>query len=98
MAQKKSKTTDVTKMNFEQAVAMLREIVEKVEAGEIGLEESIQQYECGCELIQHCRGILNRAEQRIETLGKNLDGTLEAKPAPPDLQPDQGQDDTTNEI
>jgi exodeoxyribonuclease VII small subunit len=86
MAKTTLKTGDVERLNFEQAVQKLREIVEKVEAGQVGLEESIRQYELGCKLIRHCREILNRAEQRIETLSRNLDGTLDVEPASTDLQ------------
>jgi len=82
MAEKKSKPINIDEMTFEQALAALREIVEKVESGEVALEESIQQYELGCKLIQHCRKILDRAERRIEVLSKNLEGQLEAAPAP----------------
>ena len=82
MAEKKAKEMNIDELTFEQALGKLRQIVEKVEAGEVALEESIQQYELGCKLIQHCRKILDRAERRIEVLSKNLEGTLEAAPAP----------------
>jgi len=58
------------KQTFEQALAQLEEIVEKVEQGEIGLEESIEKYAQGMQLIKHCRGILDQAEKRIETINK----------------------------
>ena len=89
MAEKKQKSIAVEKLTFEQAVGKLREIVEKVEGGEIGLEDSINQYDVGCKLIQHCRQILDNAERRVETLTKNLEGKLEAKPADDNLQADQ---------
>ena len=58
------------KQTFEQALADLEKIVEKVEQGEIGLEESIEQYAQGMQLIKHCRTILDQAEKRIETIHK----------------------------
>jgi len=58
------------KQTFEQALAELEKIVEKVEQGEIGLEESIEKYAQGMQLIKHCRGILDQAEKRIETIQK----------------------------
>jgi len=85
MAEKKSKPVDVEKLTFEEAMEQLEQIVAKVEAGETGLEESIGQYEVGCRLIRHCRRILEQAEQRIEVLGKGLDGEVEARPAGADL-------------
>jgi len=58
------------KQTFEQALTELEKIVEKVEQGEIGLEESIDKYAQGMQLIKHCRDILNQAEKRIETINK----------------------------
>ncbi len=89
MGEKKSRNVSIDKLSFEQAVDRLRQIVEKVETGQVGLEESIQQYELGCKLIEHCRTILDRAEHRIEVLTKNLEGTLESRPAPQELKGDQ---------
>jgi len=86
MAERKPKQPNIDKLTFEQAVQKLRDIVEKVEAGQIGLEEAIRQYEQGGKLIQRCRKILDQAEQRIEILTKNLEGDLEARPADDDLQ------------
>ncbi len=58
------------KQTFEQALAQLEGIVEKVEQGEIGLEESIEKYAQGMQLIKYCRDILDQAEKRIETIQK----------------------------
>ncbi len=55
-------------MNFESAMAALEEIVERIEAGTIGLEESVKQYEAGVKLVERCKLILGQAEQRIEEL------------------------------
>ena len=53
---------------FEQAMAELEKIVTDVEQGKISLEDSIEKYENGMKLIQHCRAILEQAEKRIETI------------------------------
>jgi exodeoxyribonuclease VII small subunit len=53
---------------FEQAVKDLKQIVDKIEDGQIPLEESIAQYEKGMALIQHCRTVLQQAEKRIEKI------------------------------
>lgn len=60
-----------TKQSFEQALTKLEKIVENVEQGQIGLEESIEQYAQGMQLIKHCRDILDQAEKRIETIQKD---------------------------
>ena len=54
--------------SFEEALKELEALADRIERGEIGLEESIKQYEQGMKLVAHCRAILTRAEQRIEML------------------------------
>ena len=57
-------------LSFEQAVERLEEIVRQVEQGEIGLEQSIQEYERGMLLIKRCKDVLAHAEQRVEELSR----------------------------
>ena len=56
------------KITFEHAMAELEKIVTDVEQGKISLEDSIDKYENGMKIIQHCRAILEQAEKRIETI------------------------------
>jgi exodeoxyribonuclease VII small subunit len=74
--------------SFEDALSELERILADIEAGEIGLEESLAKYERGNFLIQHCRGILGAAEKQIEVIGKVPGGSstgeasaLESSPA-----------------
>jgi len=69
MPEKKNKS-DVSKLNFEDSIKRLKEIVEQIEQGEIPLQDSLEQYEQGMALIKHCRGILQQAEKRIEKISK----------------------------
>ena len=72
MAEKKQNNS-IEKMNFEQAIKELTEIVGKIEMGQIPLQESIEQYEKGMTLIKHCREILLKAEKRIEKISQTED-------------------------
>lgn len=56
------------KMSFEQATEELDRIVERIESGEIGLQDSLKQRKRGDELIQRCRAILDQAEQELKTI------------------------------
>ena len=58
-------SADLKKLSFEQAIEALTEIVEKIETGQVPLQESLEQYEKGMELIGLCRRILKDAEKRI---------------------------------
>ncbi len=69
MTERKQKD-DVARLTFEQAIGQLKEIVNKIEQGEIPLQDSLEQYEKGMALIKHCRGILQKAEKRIEKISK----------------------------
>jgi exodeoxyribonuclease VII small subunit len=69
MAEKKE-NNDISKLSFEQAIKKLTDIVSKIEDGQISLEQSLIQYEQGMELIKHCRGILQKAEKKIEEISK----------------------------
>ncbi len=53
-------------MSFEAAVEELESIVERIEQGEIGLEEALSQRKRGDALIKRCRRILDTAEQELK--------------------------------
>lgn len=65
------------KLTFEEALQKLEDIVAAIESGEVPLEESIEKYAEGTRLVKHCRGILDRAEKKIQLLAKGDGETLE---------------------
>ena len=65
------KTEETT---FEQALTSLEKIVERLEKGELALEESLKLYEEGIRLSRLCHGKLEEAEGKIETLLKDAKG------------------------
>ncbi len=64
---------DIAAMSFEGAMKELEQIVDQLEKGAIGLEDSIALYARGEALKTHCNELLQKAEQRVEkiTLGAN---------------------------
>ena len=66
-------STDTQSLTFEQALAEVESIIERIEAGEIGLEDALAQYERGVALANHCRGKLDRAQQKVEDLTRRLE-------------------------
>ncbi|MFT3685171.1 MAG: exodeoxyribonuclease VII small subunit [Phycisphaerales bacterium] len=62
------------KTSFETAQQELEALIEKIEGGEIGLEESMQAYERGLALLQHCKSILDQAEQKFTDLTEKVKG------------------------
>jgi exodeoxyribonuclease VII small subunit len=67
---KNEKKNDIDKMSFEEAIKELTDIVGKIERGQIPLQDSLEQYEKGMALIKHCKGILEKAEKRIEKISE----------------------------
>jgi exodeoxyribonuclease VII small subunit len=67
---KNEKKNDIGKMSFEEAIKELTDIVGKIEQGKIPLQDNLAQYEKGMALIKHCKGILEKAEKRIEKISK----------------------------
>ncbi len=53
---------------FETALAELEKLVEKMERGDVSLEESLRMFERGVELARHCQTALRDAESKIQIL------------------------------
>jgi exodeoxyribonuclease VII small subunit len=70
-------------LTFEQAMAQLEAIVERVESGQIGLEQALAEYERGVALVKRCRDVLQRAELKVEELSA-LVTPSEQEPEPED--------------
>lgn len=54
--------------NFEAALAELDLLVEKMESGQLLLEESLSAYQRGAELLKFCEGVLKDVEQKVKVL------------------------------
>lgn len=80
---------------YEQAVEELEAIIERIESGEIGLEESLAEYERGTHLIRRCRAVLDRAEQKIMELDAKASAAAadEARKAEDPEEPCDDEDD-----
>jgi exodeoxyribonuclease VII small subunit len=61
-------------MKFEAALAELEQIVATMEGGRLPLEESLDAYRRGTELLKHCQQQLGAAEHNIRALEN---GTLQ---------------------
>jgi exodeoxyribonuclease VII small subunit len=77
--------------SFEKALAELESIVEKMEAGEASLDESLALFEKGVKLAKFLREELGKAEKKIEILLKDAEGKVTGEPF--DL-PDEEDTDT----
>ena len=57
--------------DFEKALVELEQLVEKMEQGELGLEESLKHFERGIALTRACQKALTEAEQKVQILLDN---------------------------
>ena len=62
---------EIYRMTFEEALAKLSTIIEKMEAEEPSLEESLRHFEEGIKLTHHCRKLLTEAEHKVEIILQN---------------------------
>ena len=76
-----SEKLPVGELSFEDALKELETIVEKLEGGEVPLEESIQIYERGAELKAHCQKKLKTPQLKVEQIVLNQDGEARAEPS-----------------
>jgi exodeoxyribonuclease VII small subunit len=70
----------VPEFDFESALKELEGIVERMEKGELGLEEALKQFERGIELTRGCQKALTDAEQKVRILLDREGGEPETLP------------------
>lgn len=65
---------------FEEALEELEKVVERLESGELSLEDSLAAFEEGVKLVRYCNQKLTEVEKKIELLVKDKEGKLQLKP------------------
>ena len=65
---------------FEECLGELEGIVEKLESGDMALEESLDLFERGVAITKDCRDRLKTAERRIEIAREDAEGRLTVEP------------------
>lgn len=71
------------KPGFDQVLDRLRQIVGRLEQGNLPLEQALQAFEEGVQLSRAGSAILDAAELRVEALVRGEDGSEQRKPIPP---------------
>jgi exodeoxyribonuclease VII small subunit len=67
---------DAGEKRFEDALGDLEAIVARLESGELPLEEALGAFEQGIALVRVLNDKLTRAEQRVEVLTRDAEGSL----------------------
>lgn len=55
-------------VDFEQSLGDLQKLVERLESGELSLEDSLTAFEQGVALTRDCQQALGQAEQKVQLL------------------------------
>lgn len=74
---------------FEEALQELEEIVNRLEQGDLPLEDALQFFEKGVKLSRYCHTKLDEAQKRVEILLKDEGGKMTAQP----FEPAEGGED-----
>ena len=79
-----SKKDELSLGQLEKTLGDLEALVEKLEAGELPLNQALKEFERGIKLTKQCQSALKDAEQKIEIL---LGGDDEPVPFDPEKEP-----------
>ena len=62
--------SEISQLRFEEALSLLEGVVAAVESGSLPLDQAIGSYERGTQLVQHLRGLLSGAEEKLRMLNE----------------------------
>lgn len=74
----------MAKKKFEEALQELETVVQRLEDGNLSLDESLALFEDGIKLSRLCSQRLDEAEKKVEILLKNENGSLTRQPFEPE--------------
>jgi exodeoxyribonuclease VII small subunit len=77
-------------VDFEAALEELEQLVERMETGELSLEESLKAFERGVVLTRDCQKALKDAELRVQALTETDAGLSLEDVDPDEFEPDDG--------
>ena len=70
-------TKSIEKMSFEEALAELEEIVNKIDTGQESLADAVSSFERGVALKNHCKKMLKEAKLKIEKITITAENKIE---------------------
>lgn len=71
MAAKSNNNSDTSALSFEQAFTRLAAAVERLQAGNLSLEQAIAEFEAGQSLAERCNQLLDEAELKVSQVAVN---------------------------
>ena len=81
MQEEPVQSSDTEGLTFEQALVKVEQIVRRLEEGQIGLDQSLAEYEQGVQTLKRCYHLLEQAEHKIQLLaGVDAEGNPVTEP------------------
>jgi exodeoxyribonuclease VII small subunit len=95
MAPKKKAATaeNATEESFDERIARLETIVQEMEEGGLGLEQSIEHYREGVVLLKGCREVLGGYRRQVEELTEDAENALRPYEDDPDLEAEDSDEE-----
>ena len=72
-------SSDSKPLDFEQALTELESLVQRLERGDVPLDDALRTFERGVALTRHCQACLQAAQQKVEIL-LNRSGQPQVEP------------------
>ena len=66
--------------SFEESMKELEDIVDKLDGGDVSLDEAIKLFESGMKLSKSCQKMLENAEKKVSVLMSDENGEMKQKP------------------
>jgi exodeoxyribonuclease VII small subunit len=66
--------------DFEKNLSQLESLVASLESGDLALEDALNAFENGIKITRECQAALTAAEQKVDILTRNSDGSIETQP------------------
>jgi exodeoxyribonuclease VII small subunit len=79
--------------NFEEQLTALEKVVERLERGELSLDESVRLFEEGMKLSEACKVQLETAEGKIQVLVDGAKGAMKVRDLEVEVGVDEDQDE-----
>ncbi len=76
-------SAEIKALSFEEAMRELDAIVDQMEDGRLGLEQSLAAYKRGAELVKHCQATLEAVRQQVQVLDGEVVKPLDHLPETP---------------
>ena len=76
------------KPSFEQSMTQLEQLVERLEQGELPLEEALAAFEEGVRLAGSCRAALQQVELKVDKLSRGSGQGLQSEPLTTEVDDD----------